>query len=100
MNTAIGMRPMMAGPDFTGIAPLGHGGLGLLALLGFLTVAGVVAALIVWAIVRRPTAATNAAAVIGPAPAQDSALAIVRERLARGEIDPEQYTAIVSALST
>lgn len=31
--------------------------------------------------------------------AEDQALRIARERLARGEIDPEQYRAIVEALS-
>ncbi|MDO9556308.1 MAG: hypothetical protein Q7J82_01825 [Coriobacteriia bacterium] len=33
-------------------------------------------------------------------PAEDEPLRIARERLARGEIDPEQYRAIAEALST
>ncbi len=79
---------------------LGLGGFGILAAIGFVIGIAVIA-LIIWAIVHKPTRSA-ASAGITPAPAVtsgDAALAIARDRLARGEIDPEQYTAIASALN-
>lgn len=74
-------------------------------LLGSLVTAAIVA-LVVWLIVRasrRDAGSTHTAiqstASPGTSPADD-ALRIARERLARGEIDVEQYRSIVQALTT
>ncbi len=75
---------------------LGFGGFGILSTVGFIIVAAAVVGLIIWALARKST--RPGAAVPGPT-AADTALAIARERLARGEIDPEQYTAIATALT-
>lgn len=80
----------------------GYGlGFGPLEFLAFVLLAAIVIGLIVWLVVRK-THGSNAGGAQGGAPAapaaQDSALAIARERLARGEIDTAQYEAIVKAL--
>ena len=60
--------------------------------------------LLVWTLAHRrrvPGAGTAPGSLGTPPPptiAQDDALRIARERLARGEIDVEQYTAIAEAL--
>lgn len=90
-----------------GIHPFG--GLGLLGLMLFLVFAAIVIALVIWSITRarspqhQPVTAHPAAMAppAGSAPsASDSARQIARERLARGEIDPDQYRGIIEALST
>lgn len=74
-------------------------------LFGLLVTAAVVA-LVVWLIVRasrRGAGSTSAPVAMSGAPAgsaSDDALRIARERLARGEIDVEQYQTIVRALTT
>lgn len=65
----------------------------------------VVVALAVWLIVRATRrgagrADEQSAAPTPDVPSTDDALRIARERLARGEIDVEQYRAIVQALTT
>ena len=71
---------------------LGGGTLGPVMAIVFLLVLGTLVALLVIAIVRKPKPLQN-----GTVPA-DGALEIARGRLARGEIDPEQYVAIIAAL--
>ena len=94
MNVLMGARPMFGAGRFTG-AGIGTGGLGFLGLLAFLLVSAVVIGLIVWLVLGRRSASGSATSV---ASASDTALAIARERLARGELDPEQYVAILDAL--
>ena len=96
-GNAIARGRMMGG------APLGldgFGGLGIAALIGFVVIAAIVVAIIIWAVTRKspsgPAAASSAQPTTLP---EDAALVIARERLARGEIDPEQYSAIVAALN-
>ena len=72
-----------------------HSGARLIGAVLFLLVIAAIVGLIVWLIVRKPRVAPTTAAPV----AGDTALAIARERLARGEIDPEQYRAIVAALT-
>lgn len=96
-NMIAGGQRMMGG------SPLGAGGLGgfgLFAVLGLLVLAAIVVAVLIWLIARkRPAASTGGTPAPGLAvQTGDAALAIARERLARGEIDPDQYTAIVAAL--
>lgn len=106
MEAALGfgrqMGPRMMERGFDG--PLaGHG-----VFLGFglLVVAAIVVALIVWAVARKPataggsqaTGAQVATPVLMAPSVADSALDIARTRLARGEIDVEQYKAIAEAL--
>lgn len=98
-NMIAGGQRMMGGSPF---GAGGFGGFGLLPLIGFVVLAAIVVAVVVWAIAhKRPAtdAAVGAAASPAtPAPAGDAALAIARERLARGEIDPDQFVAIIAAL--
>ncbi|MCX8007982.1 MAG: hypothetical protein N3B11_07745 [Coriobacteriia bacterium] len=77
-------------------------------ILGFLFMTALVA-LTVWLVVRvakhascahHPTAPRAEASAPAPSGAADDAIRIARERLARGEIDVEQYHAIVRALTT
>lgn len=93
------------GQRMMGSWPLGAGGLsgfGFLPLIGFIVLAAIVVAVVIWAIGhRRPTVAHAVEAVgspAAPAPSGDAALAIARERLARGEIDPDQFVSIITAL--
>lgn len=79
----------------------GFGGL----IFGFFLFALVVA-LIIWFVVGRKHGMRHAAMYnqmqgnIPTTSAEDAALAIARERLAKGEIDAEQYNAIVTALKS
>jgi len=101
MHPGIGQGTMLYGGRMIGDGLFGFGGLGLLALIGFLFFTAIVVALVVWAVSRgRKSGSTPGAQASSAAPVGDTALAIARERLARGEIDPEQYTAIVAALGT
>lgn len=73
-------------------------------LFGLLVTAAIVA-LVVWLIVRAARHGAGRTSELPAAPAPDSvstddALRIARERLARGEIDVEQYRTIVQALTT
>lgn len=72
---------------------LGGGGLGLVASIVFIMMLAVLAVLLVIAMTRKPKP------VSAPPGAVDAAVEIARGRLARGEIDPEHYSAIVSALN-
>lgn len=77
-----------------GHRPLMFGGIG--AALGFLLFLGFVA-LVIFLLVsasRRYHAAPVAAM-----PRPDAAIQIARDRLARGEIDADQYTRIVASLT-
>jgi len=106
MDAALGfgrqMAPRMMDRGFDG--PLaGHG---VFFSIGLLLVAAVVLALIVWAVARKPATAggtgamtAQVATVMPVAPsAAASALDIARTRLARGEINVEQYKAIAEVL--
>lgn len=94
-NAMMGGQRMMDGYG------LRFGGLGIIAAVGFIIIAAVVVAIVIWAIARKSshTAPAVPAALGTATPTEDSALAIARDRLARGEIDPDQYTAIASALN-
>ena len=93
MNVLMGARPLLGAGRVAGMG-MGGGWFGPLASLGFLILLGVMVALMIWAIVRKPKTVVPATV----APASDTALAIARERLARGEIDAEQYVTIFEAL--
>ena len=98
-NAIAGGQRMMGG------APLGmdgFGGLGIAALIGFVVLAAIIVAVVIWAIARKsPSGGAGVTPQSQPAAlSEDAALAIARERLARGEIEPEQYTAIVAALNS
>ena len=95
------------GPGFGGMAYAprvaggihGFGGM-IFPFFGFLFFMAVVA-LVIWLIVRagrahRPAAAAPLAPQMS-APA-DTATQIVRERLARGEVTPEEYDGLIDAL--
>ncbi|GAB4284480.1 MAG: hypothetical protein Kow0067_06400 [Coriobacteriia bacterium] len=74
---------------------------GIVVAVGFLVVLAAVVGLVVWAVTRKSRVASGTAPLDPGArnvPAPDEALRIARERLARGEIDAEQYTAIAEAL--
>jgi uncharacterized membrane protein len=82
---------------------LGGGGLGML-LFGGLVLLGIIL-LVVWAAkashMRRAVhayAAAASATPLAPVARVDEATLIARRRLASGEITPEQYTEIVTAL--
>lgn len=109
MGTAFGlghhMGPWMMRRGFEGP----FGGHGILLGIGLIVVATIVVALIVWLANRKPATATATPGAVpypvatpattgAPTPAVDSALDIARNRLARGEIDVEQYKAIAEAL--
>lgn len=98
-NMIAGGQRMMDGPA---LGAGGFGGFGLFGILGFIVLAALVIGIVVWAVAhKRPAADVTVAAAttpVTPAPAGDAALAIARERLARGEIDPDQFVAIVAAL--
>lgn len=80
------------GPD-TGVAWIG---MGLMWLFGLLFLVSVVLA-IVW-LVRRSAGPHDAGPGARTAPPQDTAMAVARERLARGEITPEEFDTIARAL--
>jgi len=95
MNVLLGARPLLGAGRMMRPAA-GVLGIGPLEAIFFVLMAGAVVALVVWLLVRKPkpTAAIATAAAAVP----DSALAIARERLARGDIDADQYFRIVTAL--
>ncbi|MRS12734.1 MAG: hypothetical protein EG823_06650 [Actinobacteria bacterium] len=99
MYTQLGYG-MMGGQRLIHGMGYGLGGLWIVALVGFLVVAATIIALAIWAAGRKSSgkAAGTPQAPVAP-PAEDSALAIARGRLARGEISPEEYTAIAAALN-
>ncbi len=99
---------------FGGAVPghmLGYSPFGGLMIMGFILFAALIG-FGLWALIRRDQAqATSSGAAVGSpgtlAPTQaptygtvaaNDPLTIVRERLARGEIDVSQYTEIVAAL--
>jgi hypothetical protein len=78
---------------------------GLHPILGLLCLVALGAAIgwIVWLIIRRkpttpPVAVPYAAAPVAPPSPTAGAEAILAERLARGEIDPDEYRARLEAL--
>ncbi|MDO8914633.1 MAG: SHOCT domain-containing protein [Coriobacteriia bacterium] len=73
---------------------MGFGGIG--ALFGFLLFAGFVAIVI---LLLMSAAGRHRTAPTAPAQSSDPAIQIARERLARGEIDADQYTRIVASLT-
>lgn len=87
------------------ISPLFHLSWGAMMFLGtLLSVLFWVSVLAfgIWA-VRRFTDRTNTSSEVSPASrasAQDSAMKILQERLARGEINPEEYETIKRTLET
>lgn len=102
MYTQFGNGTMMGGQrmmDTFGFG--GLGGLGIIAFIGFMIVGAIVVGLVIWAIARKPAGsnATTPLSSASAATAEEGAIAIARTRLARGEIEPEQYTAIVNALN-
>jgi uncharacterized membrane protein len=101
MNPDFGTGPMMYGQRMMERSDV-FGGFWIFAIAGVLLITAIAIAVIVWAIARShktPGGAHSPGSYAAP-PAADSALAIARERLARGEIDPEQYATIVAALRT
>lgn len=100
MNFGIGRDAMMGGRGVADGASFGFGGFGLAAFVGIMLLAIIVIVLIAWAVARKPSS-TSASSTTAPAvpTAGDPALSIARDRLARGDIEPEQYTAIVNALN-
>jgi uncharacterized membrane protein len=97
------MMAFARGPER--FAPGMHGGLGVfgpaLGLLFLLAIVATVLILLVLASRRgRAMAAVHGhAPVVAHTLATDQAVQIVRERLARGEIDAEEYNRVVSALN-
>jgi uncharacterized membrane protein len=73
---------------------MGFGGIG--ALLGFLLFVGFVA-LVVFLLLSASKRQNTSAPATTQLP--DPAIQIARERLARGEIDADQYTRIVASLT-
>lgn len=65
-------------------------------LLTLLIAAGAVAVIV--ALVRRPSFFGGGAGTAGPGPETGSARRVAEERLARGEITPEQFREIVGVL--
>lgn len=100
MGMQFGNGAMMGGQQFLPHSALGFGGFGIFAHVGFFILVAIVIAIVIWAIARNRghASASGAPVAAQAATADDAALAIARERLARGEIEPEQYTAIVAAL--
>lgn len=79
----------------------GYGGTWFIVGLALLVLAG----LIVWLVVSRHSkrerseSALATAAAAAPRPSgEDTAESIARERLARGEIEPDEYARIMAAL--
>jgi uncharacterized membrane protein len=96
---APGTRDMIVGTHMAD----GFGGYGALWMIGLVVLGALIAALVIWLVTRgrsHPVAANPQAPGVPVSPASDTALDIARQRLARGEIDPEQYTAIVTALKS
>lgn len=93
MSVLMGARPMLGAGRMVGRA-VGFGGFGHVLVVGYVLLVILIAGLVIWAIARKPRVALAGA----PLPVADAALTIARERLARGEIDAEQYVAIITAL--
>lgn len=97
MNVMLGMRTALGAGRMMGYGARGVGFFHPFATLFFLLVFAAIVALVVWLLVRK----TRPHAV--PAPAapstHDAAVAIARERYARGEIDTEQFLSVVTALT-
>ncbi len=94
---------MMAFAGSRGFGPGFHplfGGIG--ALLGFLLFFAVVTVVVMLLVKATrhggPVGMGHGHMPVAPAPS-DQALQIVRERLARGEIDAEEYNRVVNALN-
>lgn len=82
-----------------GIGHMAGGGLGIAGALFTFFVVALIAALVIWFVISRNKPASIATGFPGQAPTpEDGALEITRQRLARGEIDVEQYNAIATAL--
>lgn len=96
MYAAMGVRSMAGAGRFID-GGVGLGGFAWVAHAAFvlLVLAGI--AVLAWALTRKPRA--TVAVAPSATSAVDAASAIARERLARGEIDPDQYLAIVAALN-
>ncbi len=80
----------------------GHGGgdwfaMGIMMFFWVLVIVGVVL-LIVWVVRAASGPGDGGYQGRSREPGRDSALEIARERLARGEIDPEEYERIKNAL--
>jgi uncharacterized membrane protein len=96
------MMAIARGPQaFGGGMHAGFGGIGVaMGLLFFFAVATLLVVLIVLASRRSHGAGAGAyGRAPGPVPPADQAVGIVRERLARGEIDAEEYNRLVGALN-
>jgi uncharacterized membrane protein len=96
------MMAFARGPER--FAPGMHGGLGFIGpALGFIFLLTIVTAVVVLLVIAarrgRGPAAVGHGQPLAMATATDQAVLIVRERLARGEIDAEEYTRVVSALN-
>lgn len=95
MGTQFGYGTMMGGQH----GALGFGGFSIFVFFTFFVLAAIIA-IVIWAVARKHghSGTHEPAPASAATPAGDTALAIARERLARSEIDPGQYTAIVAAL--
>lgn len=96
---APGARDMIVGTHMAD----GFGGYGALWMIGLVILGAIIVALVIWLVTRsrtHPVSASPQALGAPASPATDTALDIARQRLARGEIDPEQYTAIATALKS
>lgn len=101
MNAALGygrvVPPQMMDRGFGDYGMFG--GHGVVVGLVLVIIAAIVIALVIWAATRKPSG-SHGSAPASVTPSADPALDVARERLARGEIDPDQYVAIVTALRT
>ena len=77
-----------------GFLPFGFGGLG--SLFGFALFVGFIAVVV---FLLASGSRRQHAIAANQGPAVDPAIEIARDRLARGEIDAEQYTRIVASLT-
>ncbi|WP_305706282.1 SHOCT domain-containing protein [Nocardioides sp.] len=77
-------------------------GWGIVMVLGMLGVWALVAVAIVWVVrsTRTPTVSAGGTSLPSPGGSTGSAERILAERLARGDIDPEEYRSRLEALST
>jgi len=100
MGPQFGNGAMMGGQQVFQHGALGFGGFGIFALFAFFILVAIGVAIVIWAIARKHGHTAQAGAPVASqiATTEDTALTIARERLARGDIEPDQYTAIVAAL--
>lgn len=89
MNTTAGSMPMWDGHMWGGGGWLGWGLMWIVGLLWMVALVAIPVAVIYWLVGGRAVGQTD-----------DSALAVLRERYARGEIDDEEYEARREALET